>query len=440
MADANNNGGYVDAGPVTYQLQISRVLNPYSTEDSPVRQGPAQSGDRRRRPTSSWYGVFLWAKNQTHHAQTTTDNFDVTDTQGNKYYPIKLDPNANPYAWTSQTPGAPADRARARARTASFGPTQGGLLLFKISNIGLQQPAADARDPRARATSRWRRSRSTCDRPARGRPVLLASCVISWRRRSSVGVASAAGAPGAGRSSSRRPDAGPAGAPSSPFASDRRRGRRVLDHRRRHAGQRPGLLVTRIGRRCGRPAAAVDRRPEVLDLAYAGRRPGAADRHRAAAGRLLQRRGRRSPPAPRAPPAEPQTLVGGPRPAPPRQLVVAHRRPMLAAVATERGVWAAESVVGEPLCRPHRLTGARQAPQSMAAAAGRPERDRRLDGRDGPGGTPTRGRSSTRSASRAGRPARRSTLLRRARRSPHRRAGGRPRAARRHGRLGRELV
>ena len=33
VADADNDGVYVDAGPITYQLQISRELNPYSVED-----------------------------------------------------------------------------------------------------------------------------------------------------------------------------------------------------------------------------------------------------------------------------------------------------------------------------------------------------------------------------------------------------------------------
>ena len=33
-ATAENNGYYVRAGDVTYQLQISRELNPFSTEDS----------------------------------------------------------------------------------------------------------------------------------------------------------------------------------------------------------------------------------------------------------------------------------------------------------------------------------------------------------------------------------------------------------------------
>lgn len=131
VADANNDGGYIDAGPVTYQLQISRELNPYSVEDSQYVKGlPAGTAG----PTAQqlWYGVFLWAKNQTHHSQTTADNFEIVDTSGDTYYPIKLDPDLNPYAWTSQTL-APNQTEPAPDTPASEGPSQGGLVLFKVS-------------------------------------------------------------------------------------------------------------------------------------------------------------------------------------------------------------------------------------------------------------------------------------------------------------------
>ena len=132
VADANNNGGYVDAGPITYQLQISRVLNPYSTEDSQYIKG-LPAGTAAPTPDEEWYGVFLWAKNQTKRTHVTTDNFAVTDTQGNKYYPLKLNPAENPYAWTPQAL-APLQTQPGPNTTASLGPTQGELLLFKIGN------------------------------------------------------------------------------------------------------------------------------------------------------------------------------------------------------------------------------------------------------------------------------------------------------------------
>jgi hypothetical protein len=131
VADANNNGGYVDAGPISYQLQVSRVLNQYGTEDSQYVKGLAP-GTPPLTATQEWYGVFVWAKNQTSKPQTTTSNFEIVDTQGNKYLPIKLNTAENPYSWTSQTL-QPLAVEPGPDTTASFGPTQGGLLLFKIN-------------------------------------------------------------------------------------------------------------------------------------------------------------------------------------------------------------------------------------------------------------------------------------------------------------------
>jgi len=132
FADSNNNGAYVQADSVTYQLQISRVLNPYGAEDSQYVNGlPAAT----TAPTADqeWYGVFLWAKNQTATPQTTSDKFVIVDTQGVKYYPVNLNPTVNPYAWTARTL-APLATEPGPATTAANGPTQGQLLLFKINN------------------------------------------------------------------------------------------------------------------------------------------------------------------------------------------------------------------------------------------------------------------------------------------------------------------
>jgi hypothetical protein len=129
---SENNGVYVNAGPVTYQLQISRELNQYSTEDRQYVTG-VPAGQSSLMPGQLWYGVFLWAKNQTDHPQVTTGKFDIVDTQGNVYRPIALSPALNSYAWTPQRL-EPRAVQPAPDTTASFGPTQGGLLLFKLNN------------------------------------------------------------------------------------------------------------------------------------------------------------------------------------------------------------------------------------------------------------------------------------------------------------------
>ncbi len=128
---AENNGVYVDAGPITYQLQISRLLNQYGAEDSQYVKG-VPPGENSLSSSQLWYGVFLWAKNQTKSPARSTDNFDIVDTVGNHYYPVHLNTSLNPYAWTATTlvPGATQP---APDTTASFGPTQGELLLFKLN-------------------------------------------------------------------------------------------------------------------------------------------------------------------------------------------------------------------------------------------------------------------------------------------------------------------
>jgi hypothetical protein len=131
LADANNSGGYVKAGPVTYQLEVSRELNPYASEDSGYLTGlPKRQATLA--PDQEWYMVSLWAKNTTKVPQQTTSRFDVIDTQGNVYTPIYYN---NPYVWKSETL-APGAIEPAPNTTAGYGPTQGAMLLFKVYSSG----------------------------------------------------------------------------------------------------------------------------------------------------------------------------------------------------------------------------------------------------------------------------------------------------------------
>jgi hypothetical protein len=132
VANADNNGVYVKAGGIFYQLQISRELNQYSVEDHQYLVGlPAGTTP----PSSSqiWYGVFLWAKNYANRPMPTASNFDIIDTQGNTYHPVALDTSINQYAWSPQTLD-PLGTEPGPNTTASSGPTQGALLLFQLNN------------------------------------------------------------------------------------------------------------------------------------------------------------------------------------------------------------------------------------------------------------------------------------------------------------------
>lgn len=127
-----NDGVYVDAGPITYQLQVSRELNQYAVEDRQYLAG-LPTGFETLAPNQLWYGVFLWAKNQTDQEHPTASSFDIVDSSGNRYFPIRLDTSVNLYAWTPQVL-APSAVSPGPNTTAALGPTQGGLLLFKLPN------------------------------------------------------------------------------------------------------------------------------------------------------------------------------------------------------------------------------------------------------------------------------------------------------------------
>lgn len=130
-ATAENNGYYVTLDGVSYQLQVSRELNPFETEDSQYLSGVTTqiSGS-----SEIWYGVFLRALNAGNRTVQTVGplSVDITDTQGGRYQATVL-PATNPYAWTAQTLG-PRETEPAPDSTAYTGPTQGGLLLFRLPN------------------------------------------------------------------------------------------------------------------------------------------------------------------------------------------------------------------------------------------------------------------------------------------------------------------
>ncbi len=129
---ADTEGQYVDAGPLAYQVQLSRELNPYSIEDSTYLKGvvaaPLKSDEM-------WFGVFMWAKNETTNAHITTDQFSIIDTEGNRYYPVAINGALNPYAWQPSVL-RPLATYPTPDSLAYFGPTQGALVLFRLPTTG----------------------------------------------------------------------------------------------------------------------------------------------------------------------------------------------------------------------------------------------------------------------------------------------------------------
>ncbi|HEY7960681.1 MAG TPA: hypothetical protein VID29_02060 [Solirubrobacteraceae bacterium] len=132
--ESGANAPYLDVGPLVYEVQLSRQLNPYDKEDAAYLRGltPAQ---RHLAPGEEWFGVFLQVYNNESAPHLSATGMSIGDTQGNTYLPVVPD-QSNEYAYRSQlVPGK--SRLPEPNTVASFGPTQGALLLYKIKVVSL---------------------------------------------------------------------------------------------------------------------------------------------------------------------------------------------------------------------------------------------------------------------------------------------------------------
>jgi hypothetical protein len=131
---SGKNAPYLNVGPLVYEVQISRELNPYNTEDATYLAGlsPAQ---RVLHPGEEWFGVFMQVYNNSSTPHPIATNLTITDTEGNTYYPIV--PGAtNSFAYHGGLLQADS-QVPAPNTIAANGPTQGALLLYKIKVISL---------------------------------------------------------------------------------------------------------------------------------------------------------------------------------------------------------------------------------------------------------------------------------------------------------------
>jgi hypothetical protein len=92
-------GEPLEAGDVSYNVQITRFLNP----DDPEDQGYLV-GQERPEPGEAYLGVFLTIENEGDEAVEVPSEFTVTDTEGTHHEPI---PSTSPYAL--QVPGLEPD-------------------------------------------------------------------------------------------------------------------------------------------------------------------------------------------------------------------------------------------------------------------------------------------------------------------------------------------
>jgi hypothetical protein len=121
-------GEYIDVGPMKYQVQISRLLNPTDPEDRgylvDLPAGEALGA------SNEWFAVFMRVENGSENAGPTASEYEIVDTQENRYTPIQMGPK-NVFAYRAGTLGA-HQVLPFSSSPAGQNSIQGAMLLFKI--------------------------------------------------------------------------------------------------------------------------------------------------------------------------------------------------------------------------------------------------------------------------------------------------------------------
>jgi hypothetical protein len=125
---------YLHVGPLIYEVQISRELNPYDIEDASYLAG-IPVGERTLPAGEEWFGVFVQVYNNHDQSLDAAPTMSISDTQGNVYQPILPD-QRNEFVYRG---GAvqPKGQLPVPGSVPAFGPTQGALLLYKIRVVSL---------------------------------------------------------------------------------------------------------------------------------------------------------------------------------------------------------------------------------------------------------------------------------------------------------------
>ncbi len=132
--ESGQNAPYLNVGPLVYEVQLSRELNPANIEDAAYLQGltPLQ---RRLVPGQEWFAVFIQVYNHSSVPHLGANSITISDTQNNIYTPIV--PNqTNQFAYRGGFIPAESQIPVASSIAANGG-TQGALLLYKIRVVSL---------------------------------------------------------------------------------------------------------------------------------------------------------------------------------------------------------------------------------------------------------------------------------------------------------------
>jgi hypothetical protein len=132
--ESGANAPYLDVGPLVYEVQLSRQLNPSDSEDASYLQGLSPA-ERALPPGEEWFAVFLQVYNHHDTPYPAASELVLSDTQNNTYLPVRTEA-VNQYAYRPKNvPGQ--GRLPEPDTIAANGTTQGALVLYRIKTVSL---------------------------------------------------------------------------------------------------------------------------------------------------------------------------------------------------------------------------------------------------------------------------------------------------------------
>jgi hypothetical protein len=135
QTEGETEGIYVQAGSLTYQVQISRELNPADVEDRVYLQG-IPAAERDLPADEAWFAVFMRVQNEGEKDAVPSHSYRIVDTQENEFRPVDLPPT-NVFSYHPPR-FLPAEQVYPDPDSASgSGPIQGSLLLFRVTLTSL---------------------------------------------------------------------------------------------------------------------------------------------------------------------------------------------------------------------------------------------------------------------------------------------------------------
>jgi hypothetical protein len=118
-------GEFIEVGDTTYQVQLTRLLNPQQRPDDAYLRAQATLGG-----DETYLGVFVRIENDGDTPYKPPRDIKLVDTVGNEYLPLDTTQSGFGLDLGQEIP--PGGVAPPPNSPAAFGPTSGALLLYRV--------------------------------------------------------------------------------------------------------------------------------------------------------------------------------------------------------------------------------------------------------------------------------------------------------------------